>query len=42
MSQTSTNHSLYQLLLTKNEQEYAEQIYLRQPRAGVWKEYTLG
>lgn len=39
MFKESMDSSLFQLLL-KNEREKADQVYLRQPRDGVWIEYT--
>lgn len=39
MSEDGMNNSLFRLLL-KNEQERAHQVYLRQPRDGVWHEFT--
>jgi long-chain acyl-CoA synthetase len=38
----STDFNLYSLcqLLLKNEKEAAERIYLRQPKKGVWHEFT--
>lgn len=39
MPNESNTNSLFQLLL-KNEKDAAERVYLRQPRNGVWHEYT--
>ena len=39
MLKESMNNSLYKLLL-KNEKEYANRVYLKQPREGVWHEFT--
>lgn len=39
MPKKTMSNSLFQLLL-KNEQEAAEQIYLRQPKNDVWHEYS--
>lgn len=39
MPNESNANSLFQLLL-KNEKDAAERVYLRQPRNGVWYEYT--
>ncbi|WP_298625790.1 AMP-binding protein [uncultured Legionella sp.] len=39
MQNETMSNSLFQLLL-KNEKEAAERVYLRQPRDGVWHEFT--
>ncbi|RUR17214.1 AMP-binding protein [Legionella sp. km535] len=39
MQNETTSNTLFQLLL-KNEKELADRIYLRQPKDGVWHEYT--
>lgn len=39
MTRKSVDSSLYQLLM-RNEKESASRVYLRQPRDGVWQEYT--
>lgn len=39
MPTESMSHSLFQLLL-KNERDAANRVYLRQPRDGVWHEFT--
>lgn len=39
MMNETTSNSLFQLLL-KNEREAGDRIYLRQPRDGVWHEFT--
>lgn len=39
MPKESNSNSLFDLLL-KNEKNSADRVYLRQPKNGVWHEYT--
>ncbi len=39
MQKESNSNSLFNLLL-KNEKNSADHVYLRQPKSGVWHEYT--
>lgn len=39
MQKESNSNSLFDLLL-KNERNAADRVYLRQPKNGVWHEYT--